>query len=79
MGSFFTRTLTWSNYDHVAMILKFESDPNEVYFVEAVGNLGVVLNRWSFLRTHVGKEKFYKRVVFRHIDCVRDDRMLDDL
>ena len=79
MGSRLTRTFTWSNYDHVAMILKFDSDPDEIYFVEAVGILGVVLNRWSFLRTHVGKGKFYKRVVFRHIDCVRDDDMLDDL
>ena len=61
------------------MVLKFERDPNEIFFVEAVGTLGVVLNRWSFMRKHVGMNKFYKRVVFRHIDCVRDDAMMDNL
>ena len=61
------------------MVLKFEKDPNEIFFVEAVGNLGVVLNRWSFLRKHVGRSKFYNRVVFRHVECVRDDFMLNNL
>jgi len=61
------------------MVLKFEKDPHEIFFVEAVGNLGVVLNRWSFLRKHVGTNKFYKRVIFRHVDCKRDDKMLNNL
>ena len=32
-----TRTITWSDFDHVAMVLKFESDPDNIYFIEAVG------------------------------------------
>jgi hypothetical protein len=61
------------------MVLKFERDPTEIFFIEAVGNLGVVLNKWSFLRKHVGRDKFYKRIVFRHIDFLRNDTMLDNL
>jgi len=62
-----TRGLTKSHFDHVAMILKFETDPREVYFIESTGNAGVALNRWLFLRKHIGKDKFYDKVVFRHI------------
>ena len=68
-----TRTVTWSDYDHVAMILKFESDPDDVYFVEAVCS-GVSLNKWSSVRDHIGLGKFYKMVVFRHIDFNRDSK-----
>lgn len=61
------------------MLLKFETDPNEVYMVEATGNMGVALNRWMYLREHVGKGKFYDKVVFRHIDFDRGDTMVDNL
>ena len=53
-----TRTVTWCDFDHVAMILKFESDPNEVYFVEALSD-GVKLNKWDRIRDTVGKDKWY--------------------
>ena len=79
MGSFLARTFTWSQYDHVAMILKFESDPDEIFFVESTGNQGVAMNRWSFLRKHIGRNKFYKKCVFRHIECDRDQKMLESL
>ena len=36
VGCVITRTFTWSEYDHVAMVLKFEKDPNEIFFVEAI-------------------------------------------
>ena len=44
--------------DHVAMILKFESDPHEVYFVEATSNRGVSISKWSGIRKFVGE--FYE-------------------
>jgi len=62
-----TRTATWCDFDHVAMILKFESDPNEVYYVEAVSR-GVKINKWSLTRNQIGSDKFYSIVIFRHID-----------
>lgn len=53
------------------MVLKSEEDPNEIFFVESVGELGVSINAWSFLREHVGKDKFYQRLVFRHVNFER--------
>ena len=47
---FLTRTLTGSQFDHIAMLLKFESDENEVYLLEATGNRGVSLQKWSIIR-----------------------------
>ena len=70
-----TRTLTNSKFDHVAMVLKLETDPDEVYFVEAVGELGVCMSSWSNYRVHVGKDKFYKRFVFRHVNFDRGHQM----
>ena len=68
-----TRTFTASYFDHVAMVLKFETDPDEVYLVEATGNLGVSLNKWAFLKEHVGQGKFYKKMIVRHVNFDRGD------
>ena len=38
VGAKITRTMTLGHFDHVAMVLKFDTDPNEVYFLEATGN-----------------------------------------
>lgn len=74
-----TRTLTWGNFDHVGMVLKFDSDEKEVYFVEATGTHGVALNKWSNIKTHIGINKFYERVIFRHVDFERNDEMVENL
>lgn len=74
-----TRGWTSSHFDHVAMLLKFATDPEEVYLVEATGNQGVALNRWAYLREHIGKGKFYDKVVLRHINFDRGDTMVDNL
>jgi hypothetical protein len=78
-GSKITRAFTGGYFDHVAMVLKFESDPNEIYFVEATGNMGVSLNSWSKLKEHVGPGKFYKKLIFRHVNFERGDKMVDNL
>ena len=78
-GAMVTRTFTGSHFDHVAMILKFESSPEEVFLVEATGNLGVSLNRWQNLRPHVGASRFYEKLVFRHIEFDRGDKMVNNL
>lgn len=44
------RTYTKSEFDHAAMVLKFGSEPNEVFFIEATSNLGVQLKRWSGMK-----------------------------
>ena len=68
-----TRTLTKSHFDHVAMILRLDLDPDEVYYVESTMNTGVRIASWSDLREHVGKDKFVEKIVLRHIDFNRDD------
>ena len=78
-GAKVTRTLTGGYFDHVAMVLKFETDPGEVYLVEATGNNGVALNRWGLLKDHVGPGKFYKKLIYRHVNFDRGDTMVDNL
>lgn len=78
-GSLVTRTFTNSHFDHVAMVLKFETAPEEVFLVEATGNMGVSLNRWVFIRPHIGHGKFYEKLVFRHIEFDRGDKMVNNL
>jgi len=73
------RTFTSSKFDHVAMILKFEADQGEVYIVESTGNRGVALNKWQYLRPHIGAKQFYKKAVFRHLDFERSNEMVDRL
>ena len=74
-----TRAFTRGFFDHVAMVLKFDQDENEVYFVEATGNHGVALNKWSNIKAHVGINKFYERIIFRHVDFERNDEMVENL
>lgn len=61
------------------MLLKFDSDQNEVYLVEATGNNGVALSKWGHLRDHIGEKKFYNKCVFRHVEFNRSDEMVDSL
>ena len=39
------RTLTWSEYDHIALVLKYAGD-NNIYLYEAVGDIGVRIQTW---------------------------------
>ena len=71
--------MTRGNFDHVAMILRFESSEDDIFFVEASGNWGVALNKWTVIRKHIGKDKFYERVVYRHVDFERDEQMVLNL
>lgn len=73
------RAATNGKYDHVAMIIKFDTDPDEIYIIEAVNNFGVHLNDWSFIRQHIGKNKFYQQVMYRHIDYTRTEKVAENL
>ena len=77
-GSKLTRAVTNSYFDHVGMVVRFENDPNEVYFLEATGNMGVSLSRWNFIKKHVGPSKFYRKIIFRHVNFNRE-KVLNDL
>ena len=79
VNSKFIRKFTSSTFDHVAMILKFEADPNEIYIVESTGNRGVALNKWSYLRPYIGEKEFYNKVIFRHLEFDRSNQLVDNL
>lgn len=59
------------------MVLKFETDPDEVYFVDATSTRGVSLCKWSMIRPFVGE--FYDKVVIRHLEMERTNEMIDKL
>ncbi len=61
------------------MILKFESDEDEIYFIEATGGCGVALNTWSKIKPHIGSSAFYDKVIFRHVNFSRNDNMVNKL
>ena len=75
MSSKVTRMLTQSDYDHVAMVLKFDED-KEVYFLEATTE-GVSMTAWSVLKTY--SDILYSRVVIRHLHANRDEQMMEEL
>ena len=47
------------NVDHVAMVLRFESEPDEVFIFESTIRPGVALQRWSNFRKY--KNDVYDR------------------
>lgn len=63
------RAFTNSNYDHAAMLLKY--DDGEVVLFEATGNSGVSLCRWSFFMSK-NWHLLYPKMVYRRLECTRD-------
>lgn len=59
------------------MVLKFETDPDEVYYLDATSNRGVSICKWSIIRAYVGE--FYEKVVLRHLEIERGDEMISKL
>ena len=57
--------------------MKFGSEPDEIFFIEATGNQGVSLKRFSGIKYTIGT--FYKKIVLRHLDWDRPDESLDVL
>ena len=62
----------------MALILKIASNPDEVYILEAVSS-GVTLTDWTHKREHIGPDKFYKMVMFRHIEFERKKENINKL
>jgi len=72
-----TRGYTSSEFDHVAMILKFESENDDLFILDSTSTHGVAITRWSGTRVYVGD--FYERIVFRHLNLDRTNEMIDVL
>jgi len=68
-GGKIIRGYTGSEWDHVAMVLKFGSDEDEVFLIEATGKRGVHLKKFSVIIPHIGK--FYEKVAWRKLNFKR--------
>ena len=79
VGAKITRTATAGEFDHVAMVLKFDADMDDVYMIEATGGMGVALNKWNNLKEHVGPGCFYTKLVWRRVKFDRSDEMAEKL
>lgn len=56
-GGSLTRFYTGSEFDHAAMVLRFDApgaNNNDVYLIEATGNQGVRVKRWSNIKGNFG-------------------------
>ena len=59
------------------MVLKFGSEPQDVFFIEATSNHHVSIKRYSGMKHTIGN--FYKKIVLRHLEWQRPDSSLDIL
>jgi len=59
------------------MVLKFGSEPQDVFFIEATSNQHVSIKRYSGMKHTIGN--FYKKIVLRHLEWQRPDSSLDIL
>lgn len=67
------RTFTRSEYDHVALLLKYSS--GSIGLLEATGADGVSVVLWDdFLRFKW--HKLYTKLVYRHLDFERTDDVI---
>ena len=71
-----TRTVTRSEFDHVAMVLKFETDPSEIFLFESTQQKGVSVVKWSSIENDIGPNKFYRHCVFRHVEFDRNEKCI---
>ncbi|KAM3127923.1 hypothetical protein pb186bvf_019993 [Paramecium bursaria] len=75
-GGKMQRLLTGSNYDHVGLVLKYQS--GVVYILEATGQHGVGLFQWDYMMTRCWHE-LYSMVVYRKLIMKRTQKLLKDL
>lgn len=76
-GSSWIRTVTGGHFDHVALIVRTaEEGVNNFSIVEAVGKIGVSATTWNEIREEIGVGKFYEKVAFRKLKCVRNDKFI---
>ena len=61
------------NLDHIAMVLRYESKPNDVWFLESTSWNGVTIKKWSDIKRSLGTEF---NVAFRHLKWERPESSL---
>ena len=68
---------TNSDFDHVSMIFKLGSKPDEIFILETNGNRGVHVKRWKSVERHLGKH--YERICLRQMHFKRKTDQLEQL
>ena len=48
------RTYSNSEFDHVGMCLKFDTENDEIFLLESTSNLGVHIKRFTNVIPHIG-------------------------
>ena len=71
-GAGIVRTFKGGHFDHVAIIVRTDSDEaGDLTIIEAVSNHGVSSNHWLSIREEIGKDKFYEKVALRKLTAER--------
>ena len=71
------RTFTGGNFDHIAILIRSQGENNEMYYFDATGNNNVCYGKWSSIRNHIGKDKFYVKCVYRRVKFECTDNALE--
>ena len=57
--------------DHVVMILKFASKPNQIFFMELTEESKIIIRTWSDAKSKIGTE--YNKIAYRRLKWDRPD------
>ena len=60
---------SWIIVDHVAMILRSEDDPNEVFLIRIKDEGTINIKKWSRIKSELGS--FYEKLVYRKLNWQR--------
>ena len=66
-----------SEWDHAAMVLKFGTEPDGVFIIDATSNHGVSIRNFARIQNLFGN--FYTKVAVRHLEWERPDACLEQL
>ena len=64
-------------FDRAAMVIKFSTEPDEIYFIECSKETGVAVKSFSQMKHTINQ--LYKKIVFRHIEWSRPESALEIL
>ena len=59
------------------MVIRFDDEPDDVFFIEAVGGDGIGLERFSSIKEILGRG--YRRIALRHLEWHRPEQSIDNL
>jgi hypothetical protein len=76
IGASIVRFITRSYFDHVAVLLKYSDDPEELYFIDSTSSNGVGIYKWSDVKSHYGIGLFYQTIVYRSVEFERSEDVL---